>query len=156
MQLFFRKCFELQCDSRFKQSAHLKKKTSQELRMLSRSLSDCKSLLLNVMIQVSQFVSNIQLCHYVTKALNDSYSKFLNHCLSSLCSYCSCQSKTAFWLCYVATGNKCYIFLKRIHQEPFLSGVLLRQLFSIIVDNKSFMRSTGKQFYNGFMFFAFK
>ena len=27
-----------------------KKKTSQELRMLSRSLSDCKSLLLNVMI----------------------------------------------------------------------------------------------------------
>ena len=26
-------------------------KTSQELRMLSRSLSDCKSLLLNVMIQ---------------------------------------------------------------------------------------------------------
>ena len=26
--------------------------TSQELRMLSRSLSDCKSLLLNVMIQV--------------------------------------------------------------------------------------------------------
>ena len=37
--------------------------TSQELRMLSRSLSDCKSLLLNVMIQVSQFVSNSQLCH---------------------------------------------------------------------------------------------
>ena len=33
-------------------------KTSQEMRMLSRSLSDCKSLLLNVMIQVSQFVSN--------------------------------------------------------------------------------------------------
>ena len=39
------------------------KKTSQELRMLSRSLSDCKSLLLNVMIQVSQFVSNNQLCY---------------------------------------------------------------------------------------------
>ena len=38
-------------------------KTSQELRMLSRSLSDCKSLLLNVMIQVLQFVSNSQLCH---------------------------------------------------------------------------------------------
>ena len=35
---------------------HKSKKTSQELRMLSRSLSDCKSLLLNVMIQVSQFV----------------------------------------------------------------------------------------------------
>ena len=33
-------------------------KTSQELRMLSRSVSDCKSLLLNVMIQVLQFVSN--------------------------------------------------------------------------------------------------
>ena len=39
------------------------KKTSQELRMLSRSLSDCKSLLINVMIQVSQFVSSSQLCH---------------------------------------------------------------------------------------------
>ena len=39
------------------------KKTSQELGMLSRSLSDCKSLLLNVMIQISLFVSNSQLCH---------------------------------------------------------------------------------------------
>ena len=38
-------------------------KTSQELQMLSRLLSDCKSLTLNVMIQVSQFVSNRQLCH---------------------------------------------------------------------------------------------
>ena len=38
-------------------------KTSQELRMLSRSVSDCKSLLLNVMIQVSQFIRNGQLCH---------------------------------------------------------------------------------------------
>ena len=37
--------------------------TSQELRMLSRSISDCKSLTLNVMIQVWQFVSNNQLCH---------------------------------------------------------------------------------------------
>ena len=32
-------------------------KTLQELRMLFRSLSDCKSIILNVMIQVSQFVS---------------------------------------------------------------------------------------------------
>ena len=40
----------------------VKRKTSQELRMLSRSLSDYKSLLLNVMIQVSQFVSNSQMC----------------------------------------------------------------------------------------------
>ena len=39
------------------------KQTSQELRMLSRSLSDCKSQLLNVMIQDSQFVTNSQLCH---------------------------------------------------------------------------------------------
>ena len=39
------------------------KKTSQELRMLSRALTDCKSLFLNIMIQVSQFVSNSQLCH---------------------------------------------------------------------------------------------
>ena len=41
-------------------------KTCQELQMLSRSLSDCKSLFLNVMIQVSfrfVFVSNSQLCH---------------------------------------------------------------------------------------------
>ena len=37
--------------------------TSQELRMLSRSLSDCESLLLNVMIQVSQYIRNGQLCH---------------------------------------------------------------------------------------------
>ena len=37
--------------------------TSQELRMLSRSLSDCESLLLNVMIQVLQFIRNGQLCH---------------------------------------------------------------------------------------------
>ena len=43
--------------------AKLQIKTSQELQMLSRSLSDGKSLLLNVMIQVSQFVSNSQLCH---------------------------------------------------------------------------------------------
>ena len=33
--------------------------TSQELRMLSRSLSDFGSLLLNVMIQVSQFVTSV-------------------------------------------------------------------------------------------------
>ena len=39
----------------------VKKKTSQELRMLS--LADCKSLTLYVMIQVTQFVSNSQLCH---------------------------------------------------------------------------------------------
>ena len=43
------------------------KKTSQELRMLSRSPSDCKSLNLNFMIQVSQFVSNV---NCVTKSLN--------------------------------------------------------------------------------------
>ena len=30
---------------------------------VSRSLSDCKSLLPTIMIQVSQFVSNSQLCH---------------------------------------------------------------------------------------------
>ena len=38
-------------------------KTSQELRTLSRSLSDYKSLLLNAMIQVLQFVSYSQPCH---------------------------------------------------------------------------------------------
>ena len=40
--------------SSFSQS-HFSEKTSQELRMLSRSLSDCKSLTINV--------SNSQLCH---------------------------------------------------------------------------------------------
>ena len=50
-------------------------KTSQELRMQSRSVSDCKSLTLNVMIQVSTFVSNSHLCQYVTKSLNRSQSK---------------------------------------------------------------------------------
>ena len=40
-----------------------RRKTPQEFRMLSRSLSDCKSLLLNVMIQVSSFIRNGQLCH---------------------------------------------------------------------------------------------
>ena len=43
------------------------KKTSQELRMLSRSQSDCKSLLLTVMIQVSQCLSVI--VSSVTKSL---------------------------------------------------------------------------------------
>ena len=37
--------------------------------------SDCKSTLLNVMIQASQFVSNSQLCHLVTNLLNRSQSK---------------------------------------------------------------------------------
>ena len=32
--------------------------------MLSRSLFDCQSLTLNVMIQVSQFVMGSQLCQY--------------------------------------------------------------------------------------------
>ena len=45
------------------------------IAMLSRSLSDCKSLTPNAMIQVSQFVCNSQLCHYVTKSLNRSQSK---------------------------------------------------------------------------------
>ena len=36
--------------------------------MLSRSLFDCQSLTLNVMIQVSQFVNSSQLCHSI--ALN--------------------------------------------------------------------------------------
>ena len=50
-------------DGRLNQRSHVSK-TSQKLRMLSRSLSDCKSLLFNiVMIQVSQFVSFSQLCH---------------------------------------------------------------------------------------------
>ena len=40
------------------------KKTSQGLRMLSMSLSDCQSLTLNVMIRGSQFVKNNQLCHH--------------------------------------------------------------------------------------------
>ena len=46
--------------------------TSLELRRLSRSLSGCQSLTLNVMISVSQFVRNSLLCHLVTKPLNCS------------------------------------------------------------------------------------
>ena len=57
-------------------------KTSQELRMLSRSLSECKPLTLSVMIQVSQFVSNSQLCHKVTNSLNHSQSKSKSESLS--------------------------------------------------------------------------
>ena len=57
-------------------------KTSQELRMLCRSLTDCESLLLNVMIQVSQFVSNSQLCHKVTDSLTRSQSKSKSKLLS--------------------------------------------------------------------------
>ena len=51
-------------------------KTSQDLRMLSMSLSDCQSLTLNVMIQVSQFVRNS-----VTKSLTRSQYPFLCLCL---------------------------------------------------------------------------
>ena len=57
-------------------------KTSQELRMLSRSPSDCKSVILNVMIQVSQFVCNSQLGRYVTNSLNRSQSKSKSKSLS--------------------------------------------------------------------------
>ena len=47
--------------------------------MLSRSLSDCKSLLLNVMIQVSQFVSNSQLFHWGKgPAIRWIFGKILN------------------------------------------------------------------------------
>ena len=52
------------------QGKGLNTKTSQELRMLSRSLTDCKLLLLTVMMQVSQFVSYSQQCHLVTKSLS--------------------------------------------------------------------------------------
>ena len=38
--------------------------------MLSRTLSECQSPALNVLIRVSQFVRNSQLCHYVTKSIN--------------------------------------------------------------------------------------
>ena len=50
------------------------KQTLQELRMLSRSLYDCQSLNLNVMIKVSQFVRNSQLCHEFTKSPSPSPS----------------------------------------------------------------------------------
>ena len=40
------------------------RQTSQKLRMLSRSLSDCQSQILKVRVQDSQFVRNSQLCHY--------------------------------------------------------------------------------------------
>ena len=46
------------------------KKTSHELQTLSMSLSECQSLPPILLIQVSQFVMNSQLCHQVTKSLN--------------------------------------------------------------------------------------
>ena len=48
---------------------HTETQTSQELRMLSRSISHCQSLTLNVMIQVWQFLGIV---NYVTKSLNRS------------------------------------------------------------------------------------
>ena len=52
-------------------------KTSQDLWMESRSLLDCKSKILNVMIQVSQFFINSQVCHLVTESLNHPHYKSL-------------------------------------------------------------------------------
>ena len=61
-------------------------KTSQELRTLSRSLSDCQSQTLNVRVKVSQFVRNSQL--YIS--LNCSQCLCLcqkgHMCLRQLCS----------------------------------------------------------------------
>ena len=47
--------------------------------MLSRSLSDCQSLTLNVMIQISQFVRKTQLCHYRDVLLRKNSCSF-GHC----------------------------------------------------------------------------
>ena len=55
----------------------------KELRILSRSL--CQSLTLNVMISVSHFVRNNQLCHHVTESLNRSQYLCLCFCV------CLCQ-----------------------------------------------------------------
>ena len=52
-------------------------KTSQELQMLSRSISDCKSLTTNGMIQVLSLIVNC-----VTKSLNRSESKSKSKSLS--------------------------------------------------------------------------
>ena len=49
-------------------------KPLQELQMLSRSLSDCQSLSLKVMIRVSLFVWNSQLCDRVAESLTMSLS----------------------------------------------------------------------------------
>ena len=59
-----------QMDSRqIRSKSESVKKISQDLQMLSRSLSDWQLLTLNVMISVSQFVRNSQLCHKITKSL---------------------------------------------------------------------------------------
>ena len=47
----------------YKSPVFQRKKTSQELRMLSRSLSDCNLLTVKVMIQVLQFVCYSKLWH---------------------------------------------------------------------------------------------
>ena len=62
-------------------SENLMKETSQELWMLSRSLSACQSLTHNVMMSVSRFVRNSQLCHQVTKSLYSSQVFWLCLCL---------------------------------------------------------------------------
>ena len=56
--------------------------------MLSRSLSECQSLTLIVMVWASQFVKNNQLCHSVTKSLSMSLSLF---------SCWSCHISSSFW-----------------------------------------------------------
>ena len=55
--------------------------------MLSRSLFDCQSSTLKVMIQFSQFVSNSQLCHQVNNSLSMSLyvvCTSLSLCLSTI------------------------------------------------------------------------
>ena len=55
--------------------------------MLSRSLFDCQSSTLNIMIRFSQFVSNSQLCHQVNNSLSMSLyvvCTSLSLCLSTI------------------------------------------------------------------------
>ena len=65
-------------------------KTSQELRMLSRSLSDCKSLTLDVMFRnlsmIVNYVTKVtkSLIHYIALNLNLNLNR-------RLCSHCSCH-----------------------------------------------------------------
>ena len=71
--------------------------------MLSRSLFDCQSSTLKVMIQFSQFVSNSQLCHQVNNSLSMSLyvvCTSLSLCLSTIFNvvvfFCPCMCARLF------------------------------------------------------------
>ena len=80
------------------------RQTSQKLRMLSMSLSDCQSQILKVRVQDSQFVRKSQLCHKVTKSRGFLILKASRppprRCLCLCICLCLC-------LCLLKINHKC-------------------------------------------------